>query len=73
VTAVHNHVLRRLIRGPKRVPVSVLRSALDDAMRRFGVHPDGDEAAGDDIAIAVFPRRMPLAEVTRRLREQLDS
>jgi AcrR family transcriptional regulator len=72
VTAVHNHVLRRLIRGPKRVPVSVLRSALDDAMRRFGVHPDGDAAADDDIAIAVFPRRMPLAEVTRRLREQLE-
>ncbi len=72
VTAVHNHVLRRLIRGPKRVPVSVLREALDDALRRFGVHPEGDAGADDDIAIAVFPRRMPLAEVTRRLREQLD-
>ena len=28
VTAIHNHVLRQLLRGPKRVPVSVLRRAL---------------------------------------------
>ncbi len=44
VTAVHNHVLRQLLRGTKRVPVSVLRHALDDVLRRFGVHPDGDAA-----------------------------
>ena len=67
VTAVHNHVLRQLIRGPRRVPVTVLRRALDDAMRRFGVLPgDADEAA-DDVAVAVFPRGMPAAEVARRL------
>ncbi len=71
VTAVHNHVLRQLIRSPKRVPVSVLRRALDDAMRRFGVHPDPADAGEDDIAIAVFPRRMPAAEVARRLRDTL--
>src|SRR3954452_11906421 len=29
VTAVHNHVLRQLLRGTKRVPASVLRRALD--------------------------------------------
>jgi AcrR family transcriptional regulator len=71
VTAVHNHVLRQLIRSPKRVPATVLQRALDDAMRRFGVHPDGDGQAPDDIAVAVFPRRMPSAEVARRLRETL--
>lgn len=71
VTAVHNHVLRRLLRGPRRVPVSELRTALDDVLRRFGVHPDGAEAAADDLAIAVFPRRMPLAEVARRLQAEL--
>ncbi|KRA22100.1 transcriptional regulator [Microbacterium sp. Root61] len=71
VTAVHNHVLRQLIRSPKRVPATVLRRALDDAMRRFGVHPDPAEAGEDDIAIAIFPRRMPAAEVARRLRDSL--
>ena len=71
VTAVHNHVLRQLLRGTKRVPVSVLRHALDDVLRRFGVHPDGDAAAADDVVVAVFPRRMPVAEVTRRLSDQL--
>ncbi|WP_438353680.1 TetR family transcriptional regulator [Microbacterium sp. CJ88] len=71
VTAVHNHVLRQLLRGPRRVPVTVLRHALDDAMRRFGVHPDGAGDEPDDIAVAVFPRRMPAAEVARRLRATL--
>ena len=71
VTAVHNHVLRQLLRDTKRVPVSVLRRALDDVLRRFGVHPDGDAAAEDDFVVAVFPRRMPVAEVTRRLSDQL--
>lgn len=71
VTAVHNHVLRRLLRGTKRVPVSVLRDALDDVRRRFGVLP-GDDTDGDDVVVAVFPRRMPTAEVSRRLTERLD-
>ncbi|MBN9190314.1 MAG: TetR family transcriptional regulator [Microbacterium sp.] len=72
VTAIHNHVLRRLIRGSKRVPTSVLRDALDDAMRRFGVLPDDPGiSAPDDVVVAVFPRRMPAAEVARRLRSEL--
>jgi AcrR family transcriptional regulator len=71
VTAVHNHVLRQLLRGTKRVPVSVLRRALDDVLRRYGVHPDGTDAASDDVVVAVFPRTMPAAEVARRLGEQL--
>ncbi|WP_144829331.1 TetR/AcrR family transcriptional regulator [Microbacterium sp. BH-3-3-3] len=70
VTAVHNHVLRRLMRGA-RVPASVLRRALDDVLRRYGVHPDGDDSASDDLIVAAFPRRMPSAEVTRRLRATL--
>ena len=73
ITAIHNHVLRRLIRGPRKVPASVLRSALDDARRRFGVMPDGEaDAAADDVVVAVFPRSMPSAELARRLRERLD-
>jgi AcrR family transcriptional regulator len=72
VTAIHNHVLRRLIRGSKRVPVSVLRDALNDAMRRFGVLDEELSTAEDDVVVAVFPRRMPAAEVARRLRDELD-
>ncbi|MEU1972192.1 TetR/AcrR family transcriptional regulator [Microbacterium sp. NPDC019599] len=71
VTAVHNHVLRQLLRSSKRVPVSVLRRALDDVLHRFGVHPDGEDAGPDDLVVAVFPRRMPKAEVARRLGEQI--
>lgn len=71
VTAIHNHVLRRLIRGTKRVPVSVLRDALDEAMRRFGVLQTEGAPADDDVVVAVFPRRMPVAEVARRLRDDL--
>lgn len=72
VTAVHNHVLRRLLRGAENVPASVLRKALDDALRRYGVHPDAADEAADDVVVAVFPRSMPSAEVTRRLRARLD-
>ncbi|MFJ6653049.1 TetR/AcrR family transcriptional regulator [Microbacterium sp. NPDC091313] len=70
VTAVHNHVLRRLLRG-ERVAQNVLRRALDDARRRFGVFPEAGDAAGDDVVVATFPRRMPAAEVARRLRDAL--
>ncbi|HYJ51391.1 MAG TPA: helix-turn-helix domain-containing protein [Microbacterium sp.] len=73
VTALHNHVLRRLLRGTKRVPLTALRRALDDALRRYGVHPDGAAAAGDDVVVAVFPRAMPAAEMARRVRRQLES
>lgn len=73
VTAIHNHVLRQLLRGPKKVPVSVLRNALDDALHRFGVQAAATDAADDDVVVAVFPRRMPAAEVARRVQAQLDS
>ncbi|QCQ15288.1 TetR/AcrR family transcriptional regulator [Microbacterium sp. RG1] len=70
VTAVHNHVLRRLLRGPKKVPASALRRALDDCLDKFGVG-ERAAAADDDVVVAVFPRRMPAAEVARRLRDDL--
>jgi AcrR family transcriptional regulator len=72
VTAVHNHVLRQLLRGPKRVPQAVLRRALDDAKRKFGVHSGGSDPLADDVVVAVFPRRMPTAEVARRLQDKLE-
>jgi AcrR family transcriptional regulator len=72
VTAVHNHVLRQLLRGRKKVPLSTLQSALADARRRYGVGEAADAGAPDDVVVAVFPRSMPIAEVTRRLRSELD-
>lgn len=72
VAAVHNHVLRRLLRGTEPVSPAELRRALDDVLRRYGVHPDGSGGpASDDVVVAVFPRSMPSAEVMRRLGEQL--
>jgi AcrR family transcriptional regulator len=64
VTAVHNHVLRQLLRGKK--------TALADVRRRYGVGEDAAAGAPDDVVVAVFPRSMPIAEVTRRLRSKLD-
>lgn len=71
VTAVHNHVLRQLLRGKKKVPLSTLQAALADVRRRYGVPADAAADAPDDMVVAVFPRSMPVAEVTRRLRSQL--
>ena len=70
VTAVHNHVLRRLLRGAE-VPEHVLTDAYDRLMHRFGVHPEGEQSRGDDVVVATFPRRMPIAEMARRLRDEL--
>ncbi|MCK2022462.1 MULTISPECIES: TetR/AcrR family transcriptional regulator [Microbacterium] len=72
VTAVHNHVLRQLLRGTKKVPLATLQAALADVRRRYGVPADATASAPDDVVVAVFPRSMPVAEVTRRLRSQLD-
>ncbi|WP_300266331.1 TetR family transcriptional regulator [Microbacterium sp.] len=72
VTAVHNHVLRQLLRGTKRIAPSVLQSALDDARRRYGVLDEDAAESPDDVVVAVFPRAMPIAEVSKRLQAQLD-
>lgn len=72
VTAVHNHVLRQLLRGTKKVPLATLQAALADVRRRYGVPADATASAPDDVVVAVFPRSMPVAEVTRRLRSQLN-
>ncbi|MFY9714590.1 MULTISPECIES: TetR/AcrR family transcriptional regulator [Microbacterium] len=71
VTAVHNHVLRQLLRDTKRVPISTLQDALADARRRYGVGPEASASAPDDVVVAVFPRSMPMAEISRRLRNEL--
>lgn len=69
VTAVHNHILRRLLRGEDVSP-ETLRQALDRVKKRFGVARDA-APADDDVVVAVFSRGMPPAEVARRLRGAL--
>lgn len=73
VTAVHNHVLRQLLRGTKRVPLSTLQSALADVRRRYGVTDGASSESPDDVVVAVFPRGMPVAELTRRLQTELST
>lgn len=69
VTAAHNHVLRRLLRG-EDVSVAVLRTALARVRARFGVSED--PALAREVVVAVFPRSMPKAELTRQLRAKLE-
>lgn len=70
IAAVHNHVLRQVLRG-KKVPASHLRASLDQAMRRYGVADQVAAPATDDLVVAVFPRSMPAAEIGRRLQDAL--
>ncbi|MGW8481811.1 TetR/AcrR family transcriptional regulator [Microbacterium sp. NPDC055903] len=71
VTAVHNHVLRRLLREERSVPLEELHDALADVRGRFGVGAEPSPSAEDDLVVAAFPRSMPLAEVARRLGARL--
>ena len=61
-----------IVHGAVGKDQEVLRAALDDLLRKFGVHPDPEHPDPDDVVVAVFPKRMPLAEVTRRLHTSLD-
>ncbi len=72
VTAVHNHVLRQLLRGNRVRPGRAAAPRSTTCSAATACTPTGSDAAQDDVVVAVFPRRMPPAEVTRRLRERLD-
>ena len=61
----------QLLRGTKKVPITTLQSALTDVRRRYGVDADAVTAAPDDVVVAVFPRSMPVAEISRRLSAEL--
>ncbi|MBB2975641.1 AcrR family transcriptional regulator [Microbacterium endophyticum] len=69
VTAVHNHVLRRLLRG-EDASATALRGALATTRERFGVEESA--ALPRDVVVAVFPRSIPKAELARQLRAKLD-
>lgn len=69
VAAVHNHVLRRMLRGDD-VPEATLIEQLRVLRERFGV-AERAAAADDDLVVAVFPRAMPAAELARKVAEHL--
>lgn len=71
VAATHNHVLRRLLRDGEDVAVATLESALATVRRRYGVGEAEASLPQDDLVVAVFPRAMPIAEITRRLGDRL--
>lgn len=70
IAAVHNHVLRQMLRGHTVSP-TILRRHLDTAMRRFGVLDSEASPQADDLVVAVFPRSMPAAEIARRVSAQI--
>lgn len=70
IAAVHNHVLRQVLRG-KKVSSSQVRETLEKAMRRYGVADQIAAPADDDLIVAVFPRSMPAAEIGRRVQDAL--
>ncbi|MFC9965891.1 TetR family transcriptional regulator [Nocardia ignorata] len=66
VTATHNYLLRRMVRGEPGAAVSDLRTEL-------ALIPRGrrDAAEGEELVVAVFPRDMPPRELADRLTARL--
>ncbi|MFC4377598.1 TetR family transcriptional regulator [Nocardia halotolerans] len=68
VTATHNYLLRRMVRGESGAAVGDLRAEL-------ALIPRGrrERSATDDMVVAVFPRDMPPRRVADLLATRLDS
>ncbi|KAF0848494.1 TetR family transcriptional regulator [Nocardia caishijiensis] len=66
VTATHNYLLRRMVRGEPGAAVTDLRTEL-------ALIPRGRRAAaeGEELVVAVFPRDMPPRELADRLTARL--
>ncbi|TFC47099.1 TetR family transcriptional regulator [Cryobacterium sp. TMT1-21] len=76
VTATHNYVLRRLIRGAEQVGTDALDAELAEVSRLF--HPDGvangrGKTQTDAVIVAVFPAATPPGAVARAIEAQLRS
>jgi AcrR family transcriptional regulator len=65
VTATHNYLLRRMVRGESEATAADLRTAL-------AAVPRGDRPA-DEVVVAVFPRDMPPRQVAELLSYRLGS
>ncbi|WP_328391192.1 TetR family transcriptional regulator [Nocardia sp. NBC_00416] len=68
VTATHNYLLRRMIRGESAAGAADLRAALNE-IPRGSRRPGGD----DELVLAVFRRDLPARHVAELLRQRLGS
>ncbi|QIS17970.1 TetR family transcriptional regulator [Nocardia terpenica] len=64
VTATHNYLLRRMVRGQSEAGAADLRAVLADI-------PRGGRSASGDLVVAVFPRDMPPRQVADLLSHRL--
>ncbi|NNH70296.1 TetR family transcriptional regulator [Nocardia uniformis] len=69
VTATHNYLLRRMVRGESDATAADLRSALVAIPRDRRT----SAADSDDMIVAVFPRDMPSRQVAELLARRLDT
>ncbi|WP_327143937.1 TetR family transcriptional regulator [Nocardia sp. NBC_01327] len=78
VTATHNYLLRRMVRGESDASPADLRAALA-AIPRAATGPDpalgpaGVPDSADQMVVAVFPRDMPSRQVADLLARRLDT
>ncbi|MFI6869960.1 TetR family transcriptional regulator [Nocardia sp. NPDC050406] len=70
VTATHNYLLRRMVRGESDASPADLRSALLAIPRD---RPDQSAPDASDMIVAVFPRDMPPRQVADLLARRLDT
>ncbi|MBL1074950.1 TetR family transcriptional regulator [Nocardia sp. 2] len=73
VTATHNYLLRRMVRGESDASPADLRAALIAIPRAAGSSAGGSPADSDDLVVAVFPRDMPARQVADLLARRLDT
>ncbi|MEV0332856.1 TetR family transcriptional regulator [Nocardia sp. NPDC050717] len=68
VTATHNYLLRRMVRGEPAAAVADLRTEL-------ALIPRGrrERAVGEEMVVAVFPRDMPSRQVADLITARLDN
>ncbi|MFF2552425.1 TetR family transcriptional regulator [Nocardia sp. NPDC058058] len=71
VTATHNYLLRRMVRGESDASPADLRAALATVPRGDAERPAG--VPSDQLVVAVFPRDMPSRQVADLLQRRLDT
>ena len=73
VTGVHNHLLRRMVRGDPAATPEQLRTDLDEVLARLGPSAswDGATPAAASVTVVTYPPGTPATEIARRVGEQL--
>ena len=71
VVSTNNYFLRALMLDDSPPTETELWNALDDVRRLHGVLHDG-RAAEDEVIVAIFPRSMPAAEISRQVQQRFE-